>query len=201
MNLLRHYFAVDTTYVLKKLKVSDFHPTSTVHSSDSAHRIHQSKTENAQDDDGPESPRASRNRVRACVHTFLHTSLSVSFRFSSLSPDPPFPPPDQIILFPFMHKNWHREKDVGDGGHPYSAPRDCVNAPDLYLPVRFSPANPDPLPRIPFRFPRHVSTPRAPHPKPLNLRRLTLAALDHLYSSMPCRLRPPSLLQAWPADI
>ena len=36
---------------------------------------------------------------------------------------------------PFLHKNWHREKDVGDGGYPYSPPRDCVNSPDLYIPV------------------------------------------------------------------
>jgi len=41
----------------------------------------------------------------------------------------------KILLMPFMHKHWHREKDEGDGMYPYAPPRDCVNAPDLYIPV------------------------------------------------------------------
>lgn len=115
MNLLRHYFAVDTTYVLKKLQVS-LHPPSPL----------------------PFAAGSASQGLK--VQPLLPTDLIeiITFPVWHRNRDREMinlPTSKQILMFPFMHKNWHREKDVGDGGHPYSPPRDCVNAPDLYIPV------------------------------------------------------------------
>ena len=47
----------------------------------------------------------------------------------------------KVLLLPFFHSNWKRERlDAGHGGDDsmipiYKAPRDDINAPDLYIPT------------------------------------------------------------------
>ncbi|KAJ1473916.1 hypothetical protein T484DRAFT_1971901 [Baffinella frigidus] len=41
----------------------------------------------------------------------------------------------KVLLMPFTHKTWVRVKDVSSNGQGHAAPRNDVNAPDLYIPL------------------------------------------------------------------
>jgi len=40
-----------------------------------------------------------------------------------------------VLLWPFHHKNWQRQKDMDTTSQGFSPPRHDVNSPDLYIPV------------------------------------------------------------------
>jgi hypothetical protein len=40
----------------------------------------------------------------------------------------------RLVFFPFLHKNWTRLMVSQGDGDAYRAPRDDINAPDLYIP-------------------------------------------------------------------